>query len=599
MALLITDDIKQDILDRTDLAALVAEVVPLKRVGHRMAGLCPFHADKKPSFYVHAERGFYHCFGCGEHGDAIKFLQKTQNLGFVEAVKHLADRAGVRIPESDRPRDRLRESQFELLEAAARYFERSLASSEGEAARAILRRRGLDAATIERFRIGFAPPGWENLFQHLTRLGARKEDVVRAGLVQERAGGQGAYDRFRNRIIFPILNRSGRVIAFGGRVVVPEDEPKYLNSPETELFRKSSVLYGFHVARPAIQETKEVYLVEGYMDLIALHQFGFENSVATLGTALTPGHFRLLAPYTERLLLLFDADAAGQRAALRGIDVLFELDVSPAVVELPGKTDPDTFLREHGADALRELRKTACDAFDFRLKMAAGGRKTFTVEEKVAILSELVPTLRRVPSAVRRAHWINRLAARLALEEEVVAEEVRRATSSPGPAAVEPDTADVAKETPERAKEGLMALLVAGHDIAPLVRELLAEAPVRDRHDEILEGLLAMREAGESPSRGKLLARFGEEGLRTVEEAELNEPVPKNTAKAADHYCQIIRHGYLLHLRGETATEKDDNIDWIERLRREQALAEQRLRLGVGEGFRLPPHTRNQPSARS
>lgn len=598
MALLISDEIKQEILDRTDLAALVSEVVPLKRIGHRLAGLCPFHADKKPSFYVHVERGFYHCFGCGEHGDAITFLQKTQNLGFVEAVKHLADRAGIHIPESDRARDRLRESQLELLEAAARFFQRSLAAPSGAPVRQMLEDRGLDAPTIERFRIGFAPPGWENLGRHLIRQGARQQDLIRVGLVQERAGGQGAYDRFRNRIVFPIFNRSGRVIAFGGRVVDPEDDPKYLNSPETELFRKSNVLYGFSFARQAIQKEKEAYLVEGYMDLIALHQYGFENSVATLGTALTPGHFRLLQPHAERLVLLFDADAAGQRAALRGVDVLFELDVAPLVMELPANTDPDSLLRREGADALREVRKRAVDAFDFRLKMAVAGRKNLTVDDKIGILREMAPILRSVPSPVRRAHWVGRLASSFGLAEDVVSEEIRR-TGGPAARAIhEVVGPPVEKGTLERAKEGLISLLLAGADVCSHVRQILADAPARDRYDEILEGLVTMCESGEAPSRGRLLARFGEDDLRILEEAELYEPIPKNTQKAVSHYCQIIRQGYLLHIQGQTSKADHDRMNEFEELRREQAIAEQRLHLGLGEGFRLPPHTRGQPSAR-
>lgn len=597
MALLISDEIKQEILDRTDLEALISEVVPLKRVGHRLTGLCPFHADKKPSFYVHVERGFYHCFGCGEHGDAITFLQKTQSLGFVEAVKHLADRAGVQIPESTRPRDRLRESQLELLEAAARFFERALAASSAAPVRQMLEDRGLDAPTIERFRIGFAPPGWENLSRYLIRQGARQGDLARVGLVQERPGGQGAYDRFRNRIIFPILSRSGRVIAFGGRVVDPEDDPKYLNSPETELFRKSNVLYGFNLARQAIQKEKEAYMVEGYMDLIALHQYGFENSVATLGTALTPGHFRLLQPYADRLVLLFDADAAGQRAALRGIDVLFELDTAPLVMELPADADPDSLLRQQGAEALKVIRARAVDAFDFRVKMATGGRKNLPVEEKIAILRDVAPILRRVPSPVRRAHWLGRLAAGLQLQEEIVAEEVGRIPGPRSRSSPQIGESVAEKGALERAKEGLIALLLAGEDVCSEVRQLMEDAPLRDQYDQLLEGLVAMRESGETPSRGRLLARFGEDEIRILEEAELHEPVPKNTQKAVSHYCQIIRQCYSLHIHEQTSKLNDDKIDHFEELRREQALAERRLDLGLGEGFRLPPHTRNQPSA--
>jgi DNA primase len=600
MALLISDEIKQEILDRTDLAALVSDVVPLKRIGSRLAGLCPFHADKKPSFYVHAARGFYHCFGCGEHGDAITFLQKTQNLGFVEAVKTLAERAGVRIPESDRPRDRLRESQLELLEAAARFFERSLRGNSGAAVREILANRGLDADTIEKFRIGFAPPGWENLHRYLVRQGARQQDLVRVGLVQERAGGEGAYDRFRNRIIFPIFNRSGRVIAFGGRVVNRDDDPKYLNSPETELFRKSDILYGFNLARQAIQAEKEVLLVEGYMDLIALHQYQFENSVATLGTALTPGHFRLLQPYTERLLLLFDADAAGQRATVRGIDVLFEMDVSPLVMELPGNTDPDSFLRERGAEALHEVRNRAADAFDFRLKMLTAGRRQSSDEEKTRIVKELGPILLRVPNEARKKKWVGRLAFGIDLPEDILLHWMRRLGRSRSEAQ---DRAELPffsgeEESVRRAKQGLIALLLDGSPIGPQIRDILAEAPIRDQYDGILEGLTDMLETGESLSRGKLLARFGEESLRLLEEAELHEPVPKNVQKAVSHYCQIVRQGYLLHTQEQTGKEKGDKMGSFDELRREQALAEQRLHLGLGEGFRLPPHTRTQPSAR-
>jgi DNA primase len=370
------DDWVERVRAASDILEIIGQTVMLKRAGRNWVGLCPFHGEKTPSFSVNPERQFYHCFGCKAGGDVFKFVQETDKVGFLEAVELLSRRAGIPIPER-RPGERgQRAGLLDALEAAAAAYEQWLADPErGAAARAYLERRGITRDAQRTFRLGLAPAGWDNLAARL-RSGFAEEMLVQAGLVARRDTGRGVYDRFRDRLIVPLVATGGTVVGFGARAL-GDEQPKYLNSPETAVYRKGSFLFALEQARRTLSPDGEAILVEGYFDVIALHQAGLANVVATSGTALTTDHARLLRRLVGRVVLTFDGDAAGREATMRSLGVLLAEGLDPLVVELPVGEDPDTFIRAHGLDGWAQARAAAHDPVAFvqhHMARAGGGR---------------------------------------------------------------------------------------------------------------------------------------------------------------------------------------------------------------------------------
>ncbi|HXF82822.1 MAG TPA: DNA primase, partial [bacterium] len=365
-------DIKDEIRRRVDLVDLVAGHVTLKKAGRYYKGLCPFHQEKTPSFYVDREKGLWHCYGCQRGGDVFSFVMETGNLAFGEAVEVLARRAGVaveRSPEAARQateRDRL----YRALEAAAAFYQEVLAHPlKGKAARAYMERRGIDAPTAQRFRLGAAPHAWDELLRALGNNGYPPALLEKAGLVQLRPSGDGYYDLFRHRLMFPIVDLQDRVVAFGGRAL-DDGEPKYLNSRETAVFAKGRTLYALSWAREEIRRQDEVVVVEGNMDALTCHQYGITNAVASLGTALTSDQVLAMKRLAGRAVLVYDADAAGQAAMERAMALFEEADLPVRVAVLPAG-DPDEFLRREGAEAFRRLLARALPVFEYQLALVA------------------------------------------------------------------------------------------------------------------------------------------------------------------------------------------------------------------------------------
>ena len=388
-------DVLREIRARVDIAAFIGGYVPLKKRGNDLVGLCPFHAEKTPSFHVHPDRGFFKCFGCGAGGDVVTFLQKTENVGFGDAVRALASKAGVELePESPRAaRARSeREAMHEANRVAAAYFSRMLQGDRGSAARAYCRERGLDAGTVERFGLGYAPDSWDGLVAELQRDGVELALAAGAGLVK--SGQRGYYDFYRNRLMVPTYSTTGEVIAFGGRAL-GDGEPKYLNTSTTPVYTKGHHLFALNLARRAAQTDRTIIVVEGYLDCIALHQAGFENAVASLGTSFTAEQAAELRKYAEYVFLCFDGDAAGSAAATKAIDVAskeIEHTGSPVrIVLLPPGDDPDSFVRREGAEAFRGLLETAKPALQFRIdseieRLRAGFDSPARVTPKAEVL---------------------------------------------------------------------------------------------------------------------------------------------------------------------------------------------------------------------
>jgi DNA primase len=461
-----SDEILNRIKDAVDIVALVSEHVPLKKTGSTYKGLCPFHEEKTPSFNVHPGKGIFHCFGCGRGGDLFKFLMLHQNMPFPEAVRFLAGKAGVSLPEASPPSPaddaeaRARKGIREINALAAVFYRDTLASKAGALARKYLEDRGISRESIEAFGLGLAPAGWRNTLEYLGRRGVSPQKAVAAGLAKPRSGREGHYDVFRGRIVFPIRTPDGAVVGFGGRTFEEAEEkqkdetaPKYLNSPDTVVFKKNQILYGFPESREEIRRGRAALLVEGYFDVIALHQHGFKNAVASMGTALTADHVKLLRKegFCETLILCFDPDAAGEGAARRGGMMLLEQFQQAAIPErwrggqelttllkgsdwnrmtlqaliLPPGDDADSFVRTRGAAPFRDLMGKAKNLIDYLLdRLVAASPPDGPIERRLEALQEAGAFLSGQKEAVRR-EYVRLLSERLRIDEDLAERTLR------------------------------------------------------------------------------------------------------------------------------------------------------------------------------
>lgn len=365
----LNDDVKSQVLASTDIVELIGQSVALKRRGKDFVGLCPFHQEKTPSFHVSPSKQFFRCFGCKAGGNAIDFVIKRDHLEFLDALKFLAERAGIELPKYGISKQKTGERQL-LLDAhsaACAVYEKLLASEMGTPARQYLEQRGFTTEAIQKFQVGFAPESWDTLLRSELLKKFPPPLLATAGLVKPRNTGSGFYDTFRNRLMFPIRDSEGRIIAFGGRVMPGSQDPaKYLNSPETPLFSKSRSVFGLDLARQKIVESRTVAIVEGYTDVMMAHQFGCSNVVATLGTAMTEQHINLLKRFADRIVLLFDADLAGDTAVDRAVSLFLSQPIDIQIASIPEGLDPDEFLLKHGADAFNQLLANASDALNYK-----------------------------------------------------------------------------------------------------------------------------------------------------------------------------------------------------------------------------------------
>lgn len=405
------DDIKEEIKRRADLVAIISQYVPLQRAGQRYKARCPFHQEKTPSFFVDPAGGFWKCFGCGAGGDVFSFLMKIEGLTFPEAGERLAQQLGLqwRRQPGDTARSERRRLLQRALEQATGYFQSQLNSARGAAARQYLAGRDLREETIKEFRLGYALPEWDGLVRHLAAKGLSMDVAQEASLIKP--GRQDSYyDVFRHRIIFPIEDAAGRILGFGGRTLDPKESAKYLNSGDTPLFRKGHHVYGLPQARQAMTQAGVVVLVEGYTDVLALHQAGFANVVASLGTALTEDHVRLLGRYVETVVMCYDADTAGRQAALRNLEVFERVGVEAQVVVLPGDTDPDDFIRGRGLEAWQALLEKRLSLAEYQLEMVFARYRDQGPEGLSQAAARAVEVLLKVRNRVKRDELIARAA---------------------------------------------------------------------------------------------------------------------------------------------------------------------------------------------
>lgn len=485
-----------EIKARVSLLDLVTPRVALKKSGRAWRGLCPFHPEKTPSFYVFPDQGTFHCFGCGANGDHFTFLMRTENLDFAEALRRLAEQAGVTLPSraAEAAEERRKAHLRAVLLAAAEYYHHLLRQPLGERARAYLAQRGVEMSTAEQFLLGWAPEGWDTLLRHLVGRGFPVEDLVTVGLVVAREGG-GHYDRFRGRLMFPIRDLDGHVTGFGARVL-DEGQPKYLNSPQTPLFDKSASLYGIDQAREAIRRTGEAILVEGYMDVLIAHQGGIKNVVATLGTALTERQVRLLKRLTRRVVLALDPDAAGDAATMRGLEaarqgfdytlvpvptarglIRYErrLDADIRIAQLPRGRDPDEIIRTD-PEAFRQCIAAAQPFIDYYLSAVLQETDLSAPRAKSAAVQRLLPVIAELGDPIVQAHYLHVVAQRLHLPASVVEEAFRQQRPARAPS-VAAAPAIVDSDPVRQVEEHLLGLALRYTELPEVVELVLALSP--------------------------------------------------------------------------------------------------------------------------
>jgi DNA primase len=426
-----SDEFIDELKENVDIVDLVSDYLELKKTGNRYKGLCPFHSEKTPSFFVNPDNNFYHCFGCGAGGDSINFVMEIENLTFIESIKMLAERSGMELPDMSNQQRQVykeREELFSLNKLAARFYNYLLTDTNmGKEALEYLNDRGFDENDIKKFNLGYAADEWQLLLNFLKKKDFSIHLIEKAGLISE-GNNNSHYDKFRNRVMFPIFNNRGEVIAFGGRILNGEDGygPKYLNSPETPLFSKKKNLYGLHLAKDHIRKENSCIIMEGYTDVIQAHKKGFKNSIASLGTAFTEEQAKLIRRYAENAYIAYDADTAGNKATLRGLDILNDTGINVKVIELEEGSDPDQLLKNEGSEAFNELIEKAVSLIDFKINMIVKDKNLSEPGIRKKVLRSMVELLSEVEDNLEREIYIERAAEKTNFKADVLAEEVEK-----------------------------------------------------------------------------------------------------------------------------------------------------------------------------
>ena len=533
------DRVKQ----QADIVRVVGEYVRLKKSGQNFTGLCPFHSEKTPSFAVHPVKQIYHCFGCGAGGDVFKFVMEMDKITFPESVRAVAEKCGIAIPRArertpeERKENQQRTSLVELHREAAEFFAHQLnATPEGRAAKAYLLDRGLDSEAMAQFGIGFAPSGGEALLRTLKRKYPEKVLEV-SGLFSRDQNGR-LFDRFRRRVMFPIANDSGKIVAFGGRAL-GDDLPKYLNSPETPIYIKSNILYHLDRAKEALRQRDFAVLVEGYMDAIAVARAGVSNVVASCGTSLTEPQVKLLNRFTRRIIVNYDPDTAGQAATERSLAILLEQGAEVRVLALPGGKDPDSFIRSEGAAAYTKLLNEAPPYVDYLISRARKMDMS-TAEGKLRAVNFLMPYVQRIPDRILRSEWATRIAQQLRIEEPVLRESMRKAAN---------DRRSEVKARPELvgrvgkpAERRLVQMLIEAEEFR---QQLAQEIRAGDLHrglesERILAALVEACATGVRPDAAELALALEDRDRRLLFEIAFESAAPP-TWEEAESCLTVLR----------------------------------------------------------
>lgn len=522
--------------DQADIVEVVSPYVSLRKTGKNLVGLCPFHSEKTPSFTVSPEKNMFYCFGCQAGGDALTFLMKIENLPFTETVELLAQKLGLSIPakyQGEKEGDR-KELYWKLYELACSFFEKNLQSAEGKAARDYLAHRGIKEETWRSFRLGYAPRG-NKLTDFLKEKKVGLSLLLRAGLATEKEGGS---DLFRHRLIFPIMDLRGRVVAFGGRSL-DESTPKYLNSGQTPVFEKGKLLYALHIAKKVIPERRAAIVVEGYMDVLSAHQFGFNNTVAPLGTALSQEQVRLLSRFTKKVVLAYDADLAGVRATLRSFELFRPSGMEVRVASLGEHKDPDSLLQSGGAEAFTRSLTRSISAFDFAYRKIAQTYNWEIAEEKRKAVLEILNLVSSLSNILEQEEYIKRLAVDADLREDLLFQEMKRLKGGEAKgssrAAVSLEEAEMVLNKPPGAEERLLHLLL---HYPFLLSELREEIDPSDFRDPTLRQILneMMQCLAQGTWGNHRYSSFKPESMSIISRLLMNELAIENPKEEA-RYC--------------------------------------------------------------
>lgn len=552
------DEFIDRLRSQSDIVNVIAEYVPLKKRGRNYWGCCPFHGEKTPSFSVTPEKGFFYCFGCQAGGNVFNFLMKVENITFFEAAKLLAKKLDIPLPEKEKSeRDReLERERAGLLRAnttARDFFHACLTKTGyGKAALEYLASRGIGGDTIAAFQIGFAPPAWDKLVTALTGRGFSADMLVKAGLALPRPTGGGIYDRFRDRVMYPITDLRGQVVGFGGRVM-DGSQPKYLNTAETPVFNKRHILYGLDKAYQAIRQTGKAIIVEGYMDLIALQANGIKNAVASLGTAFTPEQAKQLARYASEVCFAYDSDAAGQNATLKALATVRTLGLGVRVVMLPDGKDPDEFIRKHGVEAFRSLVDEAPALLDYQVRRALATTDYSGLEGKVAVVAKVVPALAEAENAVEVNAHIARLAETLAIDEGAIRAELGKFAAqgqkdknvSRGKTIGMTGLSRPAAKT-VKAEQELIRLMLEDSAIIPYVQAQLADEDIQgEARKKIINSLFAAYNMGKSPAADSLALTLPAEAAGELSNIMVMDVQLSDVTRMVDDYIRAIREARM------------------------------------------------------
>ena len=548
----------QELKLRNDITELVSSYITLKRRGRNMVGLCPFHGEKTPSFNIYTENGSFYCFGCGVGGDVITFVMKMENLDYVDAVKFLAQRAGMDMPEDsyDDSMSKLRTRVYEANREAARYYYKMLYSPDGKHGLDYFHGRMLTDRTIRHFGLGFADDDWSSLSDYLIGKGFSKNELVAANLAVKQKNGNGIYDRFRNRVMFPIIDLRGNVIAFGGRIMTDE-KPKYLNTSDTPVFKKSENLFSLNNAKNSGSRT--LILCEGYMDVIAVNQAGFQNAVATLGTALTREQAMLMKRYADEVVICYDSDEAGQKATSRAIPILRNAGLLVRILTVPSGKDPDEFIKSKGADgpeAFRALVEKSGNDVEYRLQKLRSNYNLNTSDGKVQFLEEATKVIAAIYSPIERDVYISRLCKEFEIskdsfvrqvnsinrrkDRENAKKEVRRLQNDLSGRGDRLDTEHVKKPRSSSAEEALIAYLINNPDSVKYINERLSKGQFQNELMKRYFTYFSDRIGSGLDPLNNLTADFSEDERSRVYKLMSKHSAVAGTRRALDEYIQII-----------------------------------------------------------
>ena len=552
------DEFVEQVTAQSDLLQTVQSYVPLKRKGNRYWGCCPFHGEKTPSFSVVPDKGFFYCFGCHAGGNVFKFLSLIENITYFEAIKLQAEKLGIPMPQRQKtPQEIARDKEIADLrkvnEMARDFYHNCLTLTRlGEPGKAYFTSRAISAETIAEFKLGFAPQTWDKLSTAFLKRGVKQELLLSDGLAAERQNGGGIYDRFRNRIIIPIADERGRVVGFGGRVL-DDSTPKYLNTPETVLFNKRRILFGLDRANRAIKQAGYAIVVEGYMDAISVFSAGVKNVVASLGTAFTAEHCKLLLRYAPAIYFCYDSDNAGQKATIRALSIVQGTGATVRVIVVPDGKDPDEYIRKHGAEAFQQLVKKALPLVEYRLQYVLKNFDHDSLEGKVKALHAMLPVLTGIREPAVLGEYIKRLSQALLLDEGIVRDEFRRFGHQPlpedsGAVPREPIRQAVRRTDTALQRAGRIVIRLAFQD-AGILAHFATMVPLNDVSDEpqreILLALQELAAQGKNSNDTEMANKLSETAMAELSRAMVEDLGVLSETEAYSNAVRVLRKAYL------------------------------------------------------